>query len=79
MSIHLQTHGKDKYGLTIADVLLPDGTNANHTLVKDGWCLWYRKYAPVDTVQAGGFVGGLSKTQSLNVWCVRGGKDAEAY
>ena len=22
----------------------------NHTLVKDGWCWWYRKYAPEDTV-----------------------------
>jgi micrococcal nuclease len=25
-------------------------TNVNHTLVKDGWCWWYRKYAPGDTV-----------------------------
>jgi endonuclease YncB( thermonuclease family) len=46
--VTLQTHGKDKYGRTIADVLLPDGTNVNHTLVKDGWCWWYRKYAPCD-------------------------------
>ena len=42
-------HGLDKYGRTIADVLLSDGTNVNHTLVKDGWCWWYRKYAPGDT------------------------------
>lgn len=41
---------KDKYGRTIADVLLPDGTNVNHQLVKDGWCWWYRKYAPGNTV-----------------------------
>ena len=33
----LQTYGKNKYGRTIADVFLPDGTNVNHTLVKDGW------------------------------------------
>jgi hypothetical protein len=26
--------------------LLPDETNLNHTLVKEGWCWWYRKYAP---------------------------------
>ena len=32
----LQTFGKDKYGRTLADVLLSDGTNVNHTLVKDG-------------------------------------------
>ena len=24
---------------------MPDGINANHTLVKEGWCWWYRKYA----------------------------------
>jgi endonuclease YncB( thermonuclease family) len=46
----LQTHGLDKYGRTIADVFLSDGTNVNHLLVKDGWCWWYRKYAPGDTV-----------------------------
>ena len=46
--VTLQTFGKDKYGRTIADVLLPDGTNINHTLVKEGWCWWYRKYAPGD-------------------------------
>jgi endonuclease YncB( thermonuclease family) len=31
-------------------VFLRDGTHANHTLVKDGWCWWYRKYAHGDTV-----------------------------
>ena len=30
-------------------MILPDGTNANHTLVKNGWCWWYRKYAPLNT------------------------------
>lgn len=48
--VTLQTHGKDKYKRTIADVLLLDGTNVNQELVKEGWCWWYRKYAPGDTV-----------------------------
>ena len=51
--VTIETHGKDKYGRTIGDVLLPDGTNVNHTLVKEGWCWWYRKYAPRDTVLEG--------------------------
>jgi len=51
--VTLQTHGKDKYGRTLADVLLPDGTNVNQELVKQGWCWWYRKYAPGDTVLEG--------------------------
>jgi len=48
--VTLQTHGHDKYKRTLGDVLLPDGTHVNHELVKDGWCWWYRKYAPGDTV-----------------------------
>ena len=51
--VTLQAYGLDKYGRTIADVLLPDGANVNHTLVKEGWCWWYRKYAPGDTVLEG--------------------------
>ena len=47
--VTLQTFGKDKYGRTIADVLLSDGTNVNHSLVKYGWCWWYQKYAPRNT------------------------------
>ena len=47
--VTLQTYGKDKYRHTLADVLLPDGTDVNHALVKDGWCWWYRKYAPGDS------------------------------
>jgi len=40
--VTLQTYGHDKYGRTLADVLLLDGTNVNHTLVINGWCWWYR-------------------------------------
>jgi len=49
----LQTHGLDKYGQTLADVFLPDGTNINYELVKAGSYWWYRKYAPGDTVLEG--------------------------
>jgi endonuclease YncB( thermonuclease family) len=51
--VTLKTHGQDKYRRTLADVLLPDGTNVNHMLVNQGWCWWYRKYAPGDTVLEG--------------------------
>src|SRR5262245_44549478 len=49
----LQTHGQDKYDRTRAAVCRRDGTHVSHTLVKDGWCWWYRKYAPGDTVLEG--------------------------
>ena len=31
----------------------PWNAHVNHALVKDGWCWWYRKYAPEDTVLEG--------------------------
>jgi len=37
--------GKGKYRRTLADALLPDGTNLNQELVKQG-CWWSRTYAP---------------------------------
>jgi micrococcal nuclease len=43
--VTLQTHGLDKYGRTLGDVFLPDGTNVNHELVKDGWC-WMPQLQP---------------------------------
>jgi endonuclease YncB( thermonuclease family) len=34
--VTLQTHGQEKYGRTLADVFLLNGTHVNHTLVEDG-------------------------------------------
>jgi len=28
--------------------MLHNGRYMNHELIKDGWCWWYRKYAPGD-------------------------------
>ncbi|UVT21657.1 MAG: thermonuclease family protein [Nitrospira sp.] len=53
MDVTIESHGKDKYGRTVAEVLLSDGTNVNHVLVREGWCWWYRKDAPRDTVLEG--------------------------
>ncbi|TKB94503.1 MAG: endonuclease [Nitrospira sp.] len=49
-TVTIQTHDTDRYKRTVADVLLADGTNVNHKLVKDGWCWWYQKHASDDTV-----------------------------
>ncbi len=46
--VTVKTHGLDKYGRTIGVVMLPDGRNLNHELVKAGLAWWYRKYAPHD-------------------------------
>ena len=41
------------YERVLKEMRLSDGTNVNHTLVKEGWCWWYRKYALGDTVLEG--------------------------
>ncbi|MDH4083272.1 MAG: thermonuclease family protein [Nitrospira sp.] len=46
MEVTVEPHGKDKYGRIMADVLLADGTNVNHALVKEGRCWWSRRSAP---------------------------------
>jgi micrococcal nuclease len=46
MEVTVEPYGKDKYGRIMADVLLADGTNVNHSLVKEGRCWWSRKSAP---------------------------------
>ncbi len=43
--VTVQTFGLDKYGRTIGDVHLPDGTMLNKELVKAGLAWWYCKYS----------------------------------
>ena len=44
----LQAKDQDRYGRTVADVILPDGRNLNREIVKAGFAWCYRKYAPRD-------------------------------
>lgn len=39
----------DRYGRTVGEVFLPDGTSLNRALVWAGYAWWYRRYAPNDT------------------------------
>ena len=41
-------YDQNSYGRTVADVILPDGSNLNHELVKAGYAWRFRKYAPDD-------------------------------
>jgi endonuclease YncB( thermonuclease family) len=38
----------DRYGRTVGEVFLSDGTSLNRTLVSTGYAWWYQKYAPRD-------------------------------
>lgn len=45
-SVVLRSHGTDRYGRLLAEVILPDGRVLNHELVRAGLAWWYREYAP---------------------------------
>ena len=47
--VTIQNPGHDKYRRIIGEVILFQGMNLNQELVKQGWCWWYRKYAPGDS------------------------------
>lgn len=38
----------DRYGRTVAEVILPDSRNINRELVRGGVAWWFRRYAPHD-------------------------------
>jgi micrococcal nuclease len=39
----------DRYGRTVAEIILADGRNVNQEMVKAGYAWWFRKYAPNDS------------------------------
>ena len=43
--VRIQVLRKDRHGRTVADVVLPDGTNVSRELVKAGLAWWYRQYS----------------------------------
>lgn len=45
-TVKINITGQDRYGRTLGEVILPDGRNVNHELVRAGLAWWYRKYAP---------------------------------
>ena len=47
--VTVRVRDRDRYGRTVAEVILPDGRSLNHELVKGGLAWWYRSYAPIDT------------------------------
>jgi hypothetical protein len=56
----------DRYGRTVAEVTLSSGTNLNRELVKQGWCWWFSKYAPNDTVLSD--LEANARKQRLGIW-----------
>ncbi|QDV36343.1 thermonuclease family protein [Tautonia plasticadhaerens] len=48
-TVTIRDRDTDRYGRTVAEVILSDGTSLNRTLVAQGYTWWYRTYTPTDT------------------------------
>jgi micrococcal nuclease len=47
--VKIETNGRDRHRLTLGTVF-HDGVNVNQLLVKEGWCWWFSKSVPKDTL-----------------------------
>lgn len=47
-TVTLRVHDVDRYGRQVAEIILPDGRNLNHEIVRAGFAWWYRQYARND-------------------------------
>jgi hypothetical protein len=46
--VTIRVRDTDRYGRTVAEVILPDGRSLNRELVGQGMAWWYKMYAPAD-------------------------------
>jgi micrococcal nuclease len=47
--VTVKPRGQDRYRRTVANVMLPDGRNLNHEIVRAGFAWWFQRYALTDT------------------------------
>ena len=52
-TVKILPRDKDRYGRTVAEVILPDGRSMNREMVRQGMAWWYRQFAPHDAELAG--------------------------
>jgi len=60
----------DSYGRQVAEIILPEGTNLSHEIVRAGFGWWYRRYCPDHAV-----LSGLEKAARVNRWGLWAGND----
>lgn len=51
-TVTVRPHDRDRYGRTVAEIILPDGRNLNRELVRNGFAWHYRRYSSDQTLEA---------------------------
>jgi endonuclease YncB( thermonuclease family) len=47
-TVTVRVHDRDRYGRTVAEIILQDGRNLNHEIARAGLAWWYVRYARHD-------------------------------
>src|SRR5207302_1746030 len=47
-TVTVEVHDIDRYGRQVAEIILQDGRNSNHEIVRAGFAWWYVQYARND-------------------------------
>jgi micrococcal nuclease len=68
-TVSLVTHGKDAFRRQLADVILEDGTNVNHEMVRAGMAYYFRKYAHSKALES---MENEARRERRGVWSVEG-------
>ena len=69
-TVTVKERDTDRYGRTVAEVILPDGKLLNHEMVWRGMAWWYREYAPKDRELAA--LEAEAKADKRGLWSVPG-------
>ena len=63
--VAIEPQGKDRYGRTLAEVILTDGTSLNQELVRQGYAWWFHKYSDDQTLKQ---LEAEAKAKKLGLW-----------
>jgi micrococcal nuclease len=64
--VTIRPRTRDRYGRTVAEIVLPDGRDLSQELVRAGLAWWFRKYSPHDTTLAR--LEGEARTARRGLW-----------
>ncbi|MBY0356731.1 MAG: thermonuclease family protein [Candidatus Obscuribacterales bacterium] len=63
--VTVRSQGRDKYGRTIGEIILPNGQSLNNELVRSGNAWWYRRYSQDSSLEQ---LESSAKQQQVGLW-----------
>src|SRR6516162_2877799 len=64
--VTIRPRDTDRYGRTVAEVILPDGRSMNRDMVRQGMAWWFKRYAPHDAELAR--LEAAAKAARIGLW-----------